>query len=390
MYGNRHRYDPPILSISKRLYEEVSDLLYRRNFTIEVNCGLYPHDRAVRYDPKWRGTKLTGRFPFHKAKQITIQVDAHLCCNPDHVFHHMVYVSGLLLSDSKTIRNLRVEVWDGDAHGRVLKPNCQSWQETGNLGFANHFGLYKYSSPENVFDDHNAFLLQPLALGGRVQQCEIALCDQPEPSEGLQATIKHYKKALTGKTSTGSEDTRWIWHEYMSILVKQEQCARRHQQAKLQHHDEWLRSTDQEYDCKHSGHGKRYRRSLGAKKAHCEGCDRWLDWLVEFRNCGMRACIACRKDLKAKRLAIEEARRLKEWEETGSDLKDLGLGGDEDKATGAWNSMTVQRRRRAWVGYGRIDVRCTRHQWLHGLWIRSEYCLVDVSLGPNECAEAWT
>ncbi|KAI4284761.1 MAG: hypothetical protein L6R38_001161 [Xanthoria sp. 2 TBL-2021] len=304
-YGTRRRYDPSVLSVSKCLYEEASDLLYRRNFTIEVNCGLYPHDRAVRYDPKWRGTKLTGRFPFHKGKQITVQVDAHLCCNPDHVFHHMVYVCGLLLSDSKTVKNLRVEVWDGDAHGRVLKPDCQSWQETGNLGFANHFGLNKYSSPEDVFDEHLAFLLQPLALGGRVQQCEIALCDQPEPSEGLQATIQHYKNALTGKTSTGSEDTRWIWHEYMSILVKQEQCARRHQQAKLQLHQEWLRSTDQEQSDRHL-----------KKRNDCKNGKSW----------GRTRKTWVWVEMKTKQPALETARLLKEGEQFGLDREELMPG----------------------------------------------------------------
>ncbi|KAI4224648.1 MAG: hypothetical protein L6R36_004523 [Xanthoria steineri] len=70
--GTRHRYDPLVLSINRQVHAEASEILYHRTFIIEVNCGLYQNeesaDGTTTYDPKWRGTKLSARFPFHKAR----------------------------------------------------------------------------------------------------------------------------------------------------------------------------------------------------------------------------------------------------------------------------------------------------------------------------------
>lgn len=220
----------------------------------------------------------------------------------------MVYVCGLLLSDAKSLKNLRVEFVEED--WTYLETKCRSWENTSNIGFANHFGVVADLFPD-MMDRRIAFLLQPLALGGQVDDCDITLCSQQQPyrpSEYLETTIQHYKNVLLGKEKASDEDSKWIWLEYMSILVKQEQWARRDQQAKLKIHELWLQNVHRDYDCKHPGAGKQYRRCC--KKAHCEGCERWLDWLTECRKCGMRACTACKADLKEKRPELEERRQL--------------------------------------------------------------------------------
>ena len=67
------RCDPPILSVNKQLYQECSEILYRCNFIVDINCGMARTAQAL-YDQLWRGTNLNGRFPFHKAKQITLLI----------------------------------------------------------------------------------------------------------------------------------------------------------------------------------------------------------------------------------------------------------------------------------------------------------------------------
>ncbi|KAI4218879.1 MAG: hypothetical protein L6R36_008697, partial [Xanthoria steineri] len=180
--GTRHRYDPPVLSINRQVHEEASEMLYRRTFIIEVNCGLDQGEECAygttTYDSKWRGTKPSARFPFHKARQITIRLDTHLYCNQDHVFHHMLYTCGLLLWDAKCIQKLRVELRADDWHGIVLDPDCRSWKETSGTSFVDRFDMtadYSWLNaqagtlPEDQIDKQFAFLLQPHALRGRVR-----------------------------------------------------------------------------------------------------------------------------------------------------------------------------------------------------------------------------
>ncbi|KAI4231432.1 MAG: hypothetical protein LQ349_005616 [Xanthoria aureola] len=317
--GTRHRYDPPVLSINRQVQEEASEILYRRTFIIEVNCGVYQDDKSAdgttTYDSKWRGTKLSARFPFHKVRQITIRLDTHPYCNQDHVFHHMVYTCGLLLRDAKRIQNLRVELRADDWHGIVLDPDCRSWKETSGTGFADRFNMaadYSWldaqagTLPADQIDKQVAFLLQPLALRGRVQSCEIVFCSEHRPSGKLRATMAYYHAVLSGDKGTGIPN--WIRSEYEFIFFRREERARTRELT----HQAWLRDTNEEYKCLHSGFGKKWTRKYSPKKPNCAGCDRSFDWITECWRCGMRACAMCKEDLKKKRPELEEARLAKE------------------------------------------------------------------------------
>ncbi|KAI4109361.1 MAG: hypothetical protein LQ339_001861 [Xanthoria mediterranea] len=263
--GTRIRYDPPVLSINRQIHEEASEILYRRTFIIEVNCGLYQDEESLdgttTYDSKWRGTKLSARFPFHKARQITIRLDTHLYCNQDHVFHHMVYTCGLLLWDAEYIQKLRVELRAEDRHGIALDPDCRSWKETTeDTGFAGRFNMAAdYSTPDaqadtlpaDQIDKQVAFLLQPLALRGRVQSSEIVFCSEQQPSGKLRATMAYYHAVLSGEKGTGIPN--WIRSEYEFIFFRREQRARTRELT----HKAWLRETHENYNCPHSGFGKK-------------------------------------------------------------------------------------------------------------------------------------
>ncbi|KAI4236366.1 MAG: hypothetical protein LQ349_002595 [Xanthoria aureola] len=319
--GTRHRYDPPVLSINRQIHDEASAILYRRTFIIEVNCGVYQDENesadgtTTTYDSKWRGTKLSARFPFHKARQITVRLDTHLYCNQDHVFHHMVYTCGLLLRDAKRIQNLRVELRADDWHGIVLDPDCRSWKETSGTGFADRFNMaadYSWldaqagTLPADQIDKQVAFLLQPLALRGRVRSCEIVFCSEHRPSGRLRATMEYYTAVLSGAKGTGIPN--WIRSEYEWIFLRREQRARTRELT----HEAWLRETHESYNCLHSGFGKKWTRRYSVKKPYCAGCDRSFDWVTECWRCGMRACAMCKEDLKKRRPELEEARLAKE------------------------------------------------------------------------------
>ncbi|KAI4256707.1 MAG: hypothetical protein L6R42_006060 [Xanthoria sp. 1 TBL-2021] len=216
--GTQRRYDPSVLSINRQIYNEASDVLYRRNFIVEVNCGLWTEHTSVRIShevfegERTRYTELPRKFPFHRAKHITIRIDAHVQCNTDHVFHHMVYVCGLLFVATKSIESLSVEIWAEDSHGRVLSYECPSWKSTGRNGFAEAFGIEKFryweQDEENAstkhVDDRIAFLLQPLELRKRVDKGDIVFCSLYQPSENLANTMDYYRALLRGEIHTNN------------------------------------------------------------------------------------------------------------------------------------------------------------------------------------------
>ncbi|KAL8882960.1 MAG: hypothetical protein Q9192_007492, partial [Flavoplaca navasiana] len=318
--GDRQRFDPSVLSINRQIYEEASEILYHRNFIVEVNCGPNPYDvGTIRYS-KWRGGELPRHFPFHRARHITVCIDAHVRCDPDHVFHHMVSLCGLLFVDTKSIKSLCVEVWAGDANGRCIRSDCRSWEEAGSTGFADRFGVdphpdreddYEEPSTKSV-DDSIFFLLQPLALGKHVEKADVVFCSEYKPSENLRFTLDHFKALVRGEIRTDRHDTTWLRQEYLSIISKRKQCAQQIRQQRAQHHKEWLQRTLKDNYCPHPGIGKTYQRDGGCKKAYCEGCDRWKDFLLRCWKCDMSVCKDCKEDLKKKQSAAEmETKRLR-------------------------------------------------------------------------------
>ncbi|CAO1602465.1 hypothetical protein XANCAGTX0491_006075 [Xanthoria calcicola] len=250
------RCDPPVLFINRQVYEEASEVLYGRTFVVEVNCGLW-----LDHKDRERFTELPWKFPFHKARQIIVRMDAHLLCDSNHVFHHMLYVCGLLFlsNKSRSIESLSVEIWAADPHGRVIHSECPSWRDSGNTGFAEAFGIEesrdREEDEENVstkhVDDRISFLLQPLALRKSVGKTEVVFCSPYKPSDNLRNTMDHYKALLRGERHTTYRDTNWLRTEYFSILAKRKECAKQIRQDREQRHEEWLRKTHEQYSCRH-------------------------------------------------------------------------------------------------------------------------------------------
>lgn len=326
--GDRERYDPSVLSINRQVYEEASEILYYRNFIVEVNCGPNPYDEGIIRYAKWRGMELSRHFPFHRARHITVCIDAHVRCDPDHVFHHMVSLCGLLFGETKSIKSLCVEVWAGDATGRCIRHDCRSWEETGSEGFAGRFGVDPHSNHEDDYeepstksvDDSIFFLLQPLALRKHVKKADIVFCSEYKPSENLRNTLDYFKALLRGEIRADPHDTTWLRQEYLSIISKRKQRIQQIWQDRAQHHSKWLKETLERYDCSHAGKGKTYQRGGGCKKAYCEGCDRWKDFLLKCWKCEMRVCKDCREDLKKKQSTAEM--ELKQLSAPGKEKRD--------------------------------------------------------------------
>ncbi|KAL8812141.1 MAG: hypothetical protein Q9200_001258 [Gallowayella weberi] len=242
---------PGILLVSKQLHREASDILYRCNFIIEVNCSHCLYDRL------WLRREHTANFPFHKAKQITLQVNVLGCCGPNLKFQHMVYNCGLLSSEGLTLGKLRVEFKSVPKRYDWSTFECTSWDDADRKKFAEDSGSTPGASPDD-FDGYLAFLLQPLALI-RVEDCYIEVSGKGKPNDNLERVFQHFQKTLVDQANVSCEAPRWIWDEYTSILGKVEEAERFYQRRELANHEEWLEITHKEYNCKHAGFGVKYR-----------------------------------------------------------------------------------------------------------------------------------
>ncbi|KAL8924595.1 MAG: hypothetical protein Q9208_003910 [Pyrenodesmia sp. 3 TL-2023] len=221
----------------------------------------------------------------------------------------MLYVCGMLFSDAPSIKTLRIEIleWEGGVTG--LGGRCPSWLDTGLTGWTE---LLDFAPSPNSKTEYIAFLLKPLELLGRVENCEIAIAEDNEENitPDLQATLKSYKDALTDRKPFSNELSEWLWDEYVAILDCEQQIRREQRKAEQEEHEAWLLRSHQRFSCLHQRRGKRYSR--WGKMANCEGCGRWLAWLLDCRRCRLRACRNCTNELKEKRPALEEAVRREE------------------------------------------------------------------------------
>ena len=315
--AGRPRCDLPILSVNKQLYEESCEILYSSNFVIEINCGLFSVGQLSNsLDPRYRGTTLGGHFPFHRAREITLRLLPNGECDPDHLFNHMLYVCGLLYSEAKYVRHLRLEIVRQDSYFHGMDKNCPSWRSTGCIGIAKRLGFELTPESKTEYID---FLLRPLELPGRVRSCEMTVSEDFEEyiTPELQSKLDRYKQALTDQKPFSYEEITWLWDEYIAILDRKEQIRRQRRNTREEEHEAWLLNTHKSYPCIHRRRVKQYHR-YGGRKAKCNGCGCWLTWLLDCRQCDLRACKSCMKELKEKRPSLEEAVRLVEWNQAGS------------------------------------------------------------------------
>ncbi|KAL8854095.1 MAG: hypothetical protein Q9221_001015 [Calogaya cf. arnoldii] len=252
-HAGQPRCDPPILSVNKQLYEESCDILCRSNFIITINCCAHSTTQDSTFESGYLGPNL---FPFHRAKQITLRMIPHRgLSEPDHLFHHMLYVCGLLFSKAKSIKHLSIEVLRY-IHRFILRYNdrdeCPSWTTTGRTGVAEQLGLKPSPEPGSM-TEYISLFLRPLELPGRVANCQITVSERLEQyiTLDLQKTLDRYKKALTDGEPFSYEETKWLWDEYMAILDRKDQLRREHRNAKQEKHQTWLLDTHQTFACLH-------------------------------------------------------------------------------------------------------------------------------------------
>ncbi|KAL8640398.1 MAG: hypothetical protein Q9226_008753 [Calogaya cf. arnoldii] len=225
----------------------------------------------------------------------------------------MLYMCGLLLSEAKSVKKLRVEIV---ARSYLdLGDDCPFWKHTGRPGVAEALDFkpfWKRPSAESVL-----FFLKPLEILSNVGDCEITWENDSEESitPDVQKVLKRYEKAITGKEPFGREETKWLREEYHVILNRQEQTRRERVQGGHGPHTTWLLDAHKTLKCTHRGHGKRFYRS-DHKKLECRGCEKKVAWLVDCQNCSLRACVRCTNELKEKRSDLQDIVRWEEWRRT--------------------------------------------------------------------------
>ncbi|KAL8990634.1 MAG: hypothetical protein Q9169_008077, partial [Polycauliona sp. 2 TL-2023] len=306
----RERCDPPLLSVNKQLYKECSEILYRCNFVIDVNCGM-GKAAVEEYDQLWRGTNLTGRFPFEKAQQITLFIFPHPFSGPDHLFLHMLYMCGLLSSEVSSIKKLQIHIVGYSYFD--LGRDCHSWKDTGKTGVTEglDFVCSDHPSANSI-----AFYLTPLGMLRNVKTCEITWDDSCSREEAItpetEKLCERYKKAVTGEEPFEQAETKWLREEYRAMLDRQEQSRMKQIRNGYDDHTTWLLNAHRKFKCAHRGHGHRYHLMYN-KKVKCEGCKGQVSWLVDCLHCSLRACARCTNELKEKRSDMEDIVRWQEW-----------------------------------------------------------------------------
>ena len=328
--GDQRRYDPRILSVCKQLYEEASEILYHKNFIIDVNCGDFEYSEYELQgtDWRWRSTNLTGRFPFHKVHQLTLRLDIDISQDPSHLFYHMVYLCGLLLSEAKYMRHLYIEIVNNHAYNNNLDGSCPLWKIAGSTGSAEQFSVQQSEcsihrefdsdsspslEPQNTMIDHINFLLKPLALPGRVQKCHIDISDIVPMTPNLKASLLRYEDALMDKRPFGYEVSKKLWEYYLFILDRQADIERMRQRHAAAKHEQWLVNTHLHHKCKHpSRSAKKYSRFCG-KDTQCDGCNKWHHFVMECRKCQVRACTSCMSNLRKKITPIQRVKLHDAW-----------------------------------------------------------------------------
>ncbi|KAL8993027.1 MAG: hypothetical protein Q9169_006648 [Polycauliona sp. 2 TL-2023] len=282
----------------------------------------YYHNELSGMDWRWQDTNLAGRFPFHKAKQITLWLDVNTCQQPDHLFHHMVYICSLLRSKAKSLRYLSIEIWNSFASFDCLNSQCISWLDADSSHLAQSFDVTQTDTPVQLMHDVDAtavltnrisFLLKPLELLGRVQACGFNLMDGLSMTPELGVIFSRYEESLTDKKPFRHEEIQWLWNRYLSIVRQHDKRQQQKAYREVENRETWLFDTHKRYKCKHHPCAqKKYRRHCG-KDAQCDGCDKWHHFLKECRKCKMRACTSCMSELREQRPALEKAAKHETW-----------------------------------------------------------------------------
>lgn len=289
--GNQLRADPAILSVNKQLYAEGTELLYRRNFVIDVNCGNQYFSSL--FDPMWRGYGLTARFPFGRAKQLTLRLGI-VWPEVGHLFNHMVYICGVLVNAASRLNNLRVELHANLSQWEFLH-TCAPMRELDvPLHILEHCSPYSVftltSGPPNGMAKYAGFYLWPLTLLGSISSCEITLAGHlakyPEP----QKLARHYEEFVTDVANSSPDDLQWLQSRYWQLVSEKGQGQQR--DFERLEHDIRLQRTVRGRGCPHTNRKKTYCKRP-QPEASCEGCGRWYNWLLECLQCHERACKHC-------------------------------------------------------------------------------------------------
>lgn len=232
----RKRADPPILSVNKQLKAEATEILYRRTFIVDVNCGM--SEWAAHFDPSWRRVpELASRFPFHKVTSITLRIGVFDQDQPNHLFDHMLNICGLLKSKAANLNNLTVQIHDGYEQWEWVDRNCREYNVFPISDLAEKAGIGEGYEVEDIVKS-TEFFLQPLALLARMATCTITLPSDLEDNKEMLDLKCKYEKTVNSDQPFSHPNQSWLWKRYLSIVDEEAQLERHRVQAQLRRHRE--------------------------------------------------------------------------------------------------------------------------------------------------------
>ncbi|KAI4197114.1 MAG: hypothetical protein LQ350_006128 [Teloschistes chrysophthalmus] len=294
VHDNDRRCDPPVLSVNRELSSNALEMLYNREFVIDVDCKhLSIGSRFYR---------IVSHFPFQKVRQVTLRIGVGTQYDQEdinHLFDHLLHLVGLYFQDPNSVKKLGLQFYHVEDIGLRYAP-CNSFEGVHNLGVANKLDLY----PDFLakMTQRIQRVLPALAICGQVSELliqapgQLSQNFQPQKGEGDGFYQKMTTAATAGRAG-GSEVYRVMqnrYHDLLEAVSKNETQSKRNAENGYRL---WLRRMYKKNPCKHAGPAEKLTRR-GNRDSKCDGCMTWFRWLLECNECKLRLCVSCMQELR--------------------------------------------------------------------------------------------
>ena len=134
------RADPPILSVNHQLHSEACDILYKRGFALDINCGTSKF--ADQFDPSWRYSPLlsTG-FPVQNLTTVALNFGIYNQDHPNHLFDHVLSTVGTLATNPPNLRKLTLHLTAGYEDHEWVNEECPGYKVFPSSTLAERAGI---------------------------------------------------------------------------------------------------------------------------------------------------------------------------------------------------------------------------------------------------------
>ncbi|KAL8868550.1 MAG: hypothetical protein Q9174_004917 [Haloplaca sp. 1 TL-2023] len=207
------RVDPPILSVNHQIHSEACDILYNREFALDLNCGT--SDFAEQFDLAWRYSPLlsTG-FPIHNLTTVALNLGIYDQDHPNHLFDHVLSTIGTLATRAPKLEELTLHLTAGYEYHEWVNPKCPGYNLFPSSVLAEMAGV------EECWDDagtiKNAeFFLRPLVLlQGHGVTCKIIPPERLETNEEMKKIVAFYGRCSPFKCQKAAWEPTLLLSRY--------------------------------------------------------------------------------------------------------------------------------------------------------------------------------